>query len=69
MSGNKIGGVKAAQANKSKYGDDYYIKMGKLGGSVKVPKGFALMDKEKVRLAGVKGGSTPRRVNKIGKTL
>ncbi len=61
MAGSVAGGKQAAATNKSKYGSDFYHKIGSKGGSAKVPKGFALMDKEKVRDAGAKGGSVSRR--------
>lgn len=43
MAGNKAGGLKVARANKARYGQDYYIKLGSLGGSApkKFPCGFA----------------------------
>lgn len=56
-----VGGRRVAITNKAKYGDDYYKKIGKLGGVAKVPKGFARMDIEKVREAGCKGGTISRR--------
>lgn len=63
-------GLKAAQTHKSKYGEDYYSKLGKQGAEaykqrleegVAKPRGFAAMDKEKVRAAGSRGGSVSRR--------
>lgn len=61
MAGTKEGGRKTAITNKAKYGEDIYSRIGRIGGSAKVPKGFALMDKEKVSLAGQKGGRISRR--------
>lgn len=61
MSGTRAGGAKAAQTNKAKYGDDFYKSIGSTGGKALVPKGFARMDKEKVRLASIKGGKKSRR--------
>ena len=62
MSGTKAGGAKAAASNKAKYGEDYYQKMGAVGGSIKgLKKGFAAMDREKVRAAGAKGGKISKR--------
>lgn len=60
MAGNAVGGKKAAMANKAN-DPSFYQKIGKLGGSARVPKGFAVMDKEKVRQAGRLGGSASRR--------
>lgn len=45
MSGNTIGGKAAAATNKSKYGADFYAKIGAKGGSVKGVKGFAIDDR------------------------
>ena len=59
------GAKKAAGTNKSKYGSDYYAKIGSMGGKKKVPKGFAVMDKDKVREAGRKGGAISRRGQSI----
>lgn len=64
MPGNKIGGLRAAYTNKSRHGEDYYAVIGALGGSRKVPKGFAL-DRELARSAGAKGGSISRRTQRI----
>jgi len=61
VAGNKTGGAKAASTNKRKYGDGFYEVIGAKGGKAKVPKGFALMDPEKVSMAGAKGGSISRR--------
>jgi general stress protein YciG len=62
MSGNRIGGLKAAQTNKERYGEDFYGQLGTLGGSAayKGKKGFAA-NKERARLAGRKGGLISKR--------
>jgi hypothetical protein len=65
MAGTKEGGKATASTNKAKYGSDYYSKIGALGGSKKVPKGFACMPPEKRRAAGVKGGRISRRNKNI----
>lgn len=57
----KTGGLKVAATIRRKYGDDYWVKLGAKGGIVKVPKGFAIMDKEKVSAAGRLGGTISRR--------
>ena len=60
MSGTKIGGLRAAETNKNKYGEDFYVKMGKKGGLAQVPKGFS-MNIKLARKAGKKGGKTSKR--------
>lgn len=49
MAGTKLGGQAAAITNKSKYGPDFYSKIGKSGGLTKKtrPAGFSTMDKER----------------------
>ena len=62
MSGTRVGGLKCAKTNKELHGEDFYVRIGKKGGSIKgIPKGFALMDKEKRQAAGRKGGAISRR--------
>ena len=61
MAGTKDGGKAAASTNKEKYGENYYGNIGAMGGQAKVPKGFALMDRQKVVEAGRKGGTISRR--------
>lgn len=61
MAQTKKGAQKTRDTNIKKHGADFYAKAGAIGGSRKVPKGFAMMDKEKVRAAGAKGGSISRR--------
>lgn len=60
MAGTKVGGLKAAETNKKKYGEDFYVKMGKKGGLAQVPKGFS-MNIKLARKAGKKGGKTSKR--------
>lgn len=60
MSGNKIGGEKAAAKNRSKYGADFYARIGKMGGSKTGQKGFAV-NRDLARRAGAKGGRISRR--------
>lgn len=55
MSGNREGGLKAAKANKDKYGDNFYSEIGKIGGAVKTKKGFAVRT-DLAKEAGAKGG-------------
>lgn len=69
MPGSVSGGRKAAATNKEKYGEDFYKKMGKKGGSTPTskPKGFAT-NPELARTAGAKGGSISRRGPSKNKT-
>lgn len=60
ISGTLQGGKRAAQTNKARHGEDYYKELGRLGGSKKVPKGFAV-NRELARIAGAKGGRNSRR--------
>lgn len=61
MPGTKIGNRKSAATIKRLYGDSFYERIGKLGGSVKMQKGFAKMPFNKVSAAGKKGGTNSRR--------
>ena len=60
MSGTKAGGQKTAETNKLKYGNDYYRRIGKIGGSRRVVKGFAT-NPELASRAGKIGGRISRR--------
>jgi len=64
------GGRKARDTNKAKYGEDYYSKIGKLGADkyielqkegIAKPRGFAVMDKDKLRAVSIQGGRIGRR--------
>lgn len=61
MGGTKAGGIQTRETNYLLYGPDYYKKIGRLGGLKRVPKGFALMTKEKRSAAGHRGGRISRR--------
>lgn len=61
MAGTKAGGLKAAATNKRKWGDDWYSRIGRIGGQNGHTGGFAAMPKEKVRECGAKGGRKSRR--------
>ena len=64
MSGNKKGGAKAAATNKILYGEDFYRKIGAIGGKKSKGGGFGseiigsdgLTGYERARIAGTKGG-------------
>ena len=70
MSGTKIGGLKTAATNKLRHGDDFYKRIGKIGGQNGHTGGFAA-NPELAKIAGAKGGSISRRgpaKNKTKKT-
>ena len=60
MSGTVSGGKLAAKKNKERHGEDFYCKLGVIGGRAKVPKGFAL-NRELASTAGRRGGRVSRR--------
>lgn len=55
MSGTRIGGIKAAQTIKEKYGNDYFANLGRTGGMNGHTGGFAA-NPALARVAGQKGG-------------
>jgi len=61
VEGTITGGKKASITNKQKYGENFYKIIAAKGGRVKVPKGFAMMDREKVVEAGRAGGYKSKR--------
>lgn len=60
MAGTKAGGVAAAKTNKAKYGDDFYKRIGTIGGSMGHTGGF-YQNRKLARIAGAKGGRISRR--------
>jgi len=60
MAGTKAGGIKAKETNKQKYGDDFYQKIGAIGGKLGTTGGF-YADRELARTAGAKGGKRSRK--------
>lgn len=54
------GGKKAAKSNKERWGSDFYKRIGQIGGSAKVQKGFAKSGKSE------SAGSTGGKRSKIG---
>lgn len=64
MPGTKIGGIKASQTNKDRYGDDFYRKIGAQGGLKSKGGGFAA-NSDLAREAGRKGGLKSRRPKKL----
>jgi general stress protein YciG len=63
MSGTREGGVKAAETNKSRYGKNFYQKIGAVGGKKSTTGGFAA-NPELARIAGRKGGKKSKRRKK-----
>lgn len=60
MPGTKIGGIRAAETNKKRHGQDFYVKIGEIGGKKSRGGGFAA-NPELARIAGRKGGSVSKR--------
>jgi general stress protein YciG len=57
VSGTKVGGSKARETNRAKYGSDYYAQIGRIGGHNGHTGGFAAnteLAKEAGRLGGLK---------------
>ncbi len=60
MAGTKEGGLKAARTNKLKYGDNFYSRIGKVGGQNGHTGGFSA-NPALAKIAGAKGGSISSR--------
>jgi hypothetical protein len=63
MAGTKNGGKAAAATNKAKYGDNFYARIGAIGGKKGHTGGFAA-NRDLARSAGAKGGRISRRTKK-----
>jgi general stress protein YciG len=63
MAGTSEGGKAAASTNKTKYGADFYAKIGAKGGKVGRTGGF-YANRDLARIAGAKGGRISRRGKK-----
>lgn len=63
MAGTKAGGKQAAATNRTKYGADFYSKIGAMGGKVGRTGGF-YVNRELARIAGAKGGRISKRTKK-----
>lgn len=69
MPGTKAGAAKAVLTNKLKHGDDFYARIGHMGGKNGTTGGFAsdkkgkdgLTGLERAKIAGAKGGKLSRR--------
>jgi hypothetical protein len=72
MAGTHAGGAKAFQTNVAKYGNDFYARIGAMGGKLGKTGGFAsnkvgkdgLTGRERARRAGADGGRISRRIKK-----
>lgn len=64
MAGTKAGGQAAAITNKSKYGKDFYARIGSVGGKLSRTGGF-YANRELARTAGAKGGTVSRRPKRL----
>jgi len=64
MAGTIAGGQKAAATNKTKYGKDFYARIGQMGGKLGRTGGF-YANRELARAAGAKGGRISRRTRKV----
>lgn len=60
MSGTKTGGIKSSATNKRLHGEDFYQRIGAIGGKNGHTGGFA-SNRELAREAGRKGGKASRR--------
>jgi len=60
MAGTKLGGKQAARTNKVRWGDDFYARIGRMGGKKSRNGGFAA-NRELASRAGRKGGRISRR--------
>ena len=69
MAGTKMGGAKAASTNRTKYGSDFYARIGAMGGKLGKTGGFAsatlgkdgLTGRQRAAVAGASGGRISRR--------
>ena len=63
MAGTKEGGAKACATNKEKYGEDFYKRIGSIGGKLGKTGGFASGEagRERARIYGAIGGRISRR--------
>lgn len=64
MPGTIIGGKRASETNKKKYGDDFYARIGAMGGKAGNTGGFAA-NPTLARLAGSLGGRRSKRGKSI----
>jgi len=75
MSGTRDGGLRAEQTNKQRNGDDFYKRIGAMGGKKSRGGGFqselvgadGLTGYERARIAGSKGGKKSAKTRKAAK--
>lgn len=75
IAGTKTGGQRAAQTNKRKYGEDFYKRLGAMGGGKSRTGGFGcqtvgadgLTGKQRARIAGAQGGRSSRKPKQTGR--
>lgn len=67
MAGTKQGGIKASNTNKILYGDDFYSKIGSIGGKKGTTGGF-YANRELAKIAGQRGGRISKRTKKVNGT-
>jgi uncharacterized protein len=60
MAGTRMGGQRAAQTNKQRYGMNFYEVIGAAGGRASNTGGFA-KNRELAKIAGQRGGKASRR--------
>jgi hypothetical protein len=63
MAGTVAGGHAASKTNRAKYGDDFYRRIGAMGGKKGRTGGF-YANRELARIAGAKGGRISRRTKR-----
>lgn len=61
MAGTRSGGLKAVATIKERYGNDFYVKAGRIGGKNGHTGGFASMTPERRAECGAKGGRISKR--------
>lgn len=63
MAGNKVGGQRAAQTNKERYGPDFYTKIGAIGGKNGTTGGFGQGEEgcKRASIYGKMGGEKSRK--------
>jgi general stress protein YciG len=64
MAGTKEGGMRAAETNRRRYGENFYPQIGRKGGKLSRGGGFALNHDLAVE-AGRKGGQVSRRTKEL----
>lgn len=64
MAGTVAGGKAAAATNKIRYGNDFYGRIGAIGGKKGHTGGF-YANRELARIAGAKGGRISKRTKKV----